>query len=53
MRTEVDQLVCLENHEDFGAIGYYYEDFRQTSDQEVIDTLARSAASADEIIPDE
>jgi predicted phosphoribosyltransferase len=27
----------------FGAIGYYYSDFRQISDQEVIDTLARFA----------
>jgi predicted phosphoribosyltransferase len=36
-----DEVVCLEAHEHFGAIGYYYSDFRQISDQEVIDTLAR------------
>ncbi len=41
MRAEADEVVCLEDYEDFGAIGYYYADFRQTSDQEVIDTLAR------------
>jgi len=43
MRKEADEVVCLEDHEMFGAIGYYYADFRQTSDQEVIDTLARFA----------
>ena len=41
MKAEADDVVCLEDHESFGAIGYYYADFRQTSDQEVIDTLAR------------
>jgi predicted phosphoribosyltransferase len=41
LREEADDVVCLEDHEMFGAIGYYYADFRQTSDQEVIDTLAR------------
>ena len=43
MRKEADDVVCLEDHELFGAIGYYYSDFRQISDQEVIDTLARFA----------
>jgi putative phosphoribosyl transferase len=43
MRQEADEVVCLEDYESFGAIGYYYADFRQVSDQEVIDTLARFA----------
>jgi putative phosphoribosyl transferase len=43
MKEEADAVVCLEDHESFGAIGYYYDDFRQTSDQEVIDILARFA----------
>lgn len=43
LRQEADDVVCLEDHEMFGAIGYYYADFRQTSDREVIDTLARFA----------
>ncbi len=43
MRSEVDEVVCLEDYESFGAIGFYYSDFHQTSDQEVIDTLARFA----------
>jgi putative phosphoribosyl transferase len=41
MREEADEIVCLEDYESFGAIGYYYGDFRQISDQEVIETLAR------------
>lgn len=41
LRREVDELICLENNENFGAIGYYYSDFRQVSDEEVIETLAR------------
>jgi putative phosphoribosyl transferase len=43
MRKEADQVVCLEDYESFGAIGYFYSDFRQTPDQQVIDTLARFA----------
>jgi putative phosphoribosyl transferase len=41
MREEADEVVCLEDHGTFGAIGYYYADFHQISDQEVIETLAR------------
>lgn len=44
LRKEVDDLICLEDHEAFGAIGYYYQDFRQISDEEVIETLKRFAA---------
>lgn len=41
LRQEADDVVCLEDHEAFGAIAVYYADFTQTSDQEVIDALAR------------
>ncbi len=41
MRAEADEVICLEEHEFFGAIGFFYSDFRQISDQEVIDALAR------------
>jgi len=41
MREEADEVVCLEDYEIFGAIGYFYEDFRQITDQEVIDILRR------------
>ena len=41
MREEADEVVCLEDYDDFGAIGFFYSDFRQTSDSEVIAALAR------------
>jgi len=41
LRREADEVVCLEDHEFFGAIGSYYTDFAQVSDQEVIDLLKR------------
>jgi len=41
IQEEADEIVCLEDHEIFGAIGYFYDDFRQVTDQEVIDILAR------------
>jgi putative phosphoribosyl transferase len=36
---EVDELVCLEAPSDLGAIGFWYRDFAQTSDEEVIELL--------------
>jgi predicted phosphoribosyltransferase len=41
MRAEADEVVCLEDHELFGAIGYYYRDFRQIADEEVVKILER------------
>ena len=46
LREEADDVICLEDHKSFGAIGFYYDDFRQLSDREVKDTLARFPASA-------
>lgn len=41
MREEADDVVCLEDYADFGAIGFFYADFRQVSDAEVIAALKR------------
>ena len=41
LRAEADAIVCLEEHEDLGAIGWYYADFRQITDAEVIAILGR------------
>ncbi|HVZ53342.1 MAG TPA: phosphoribosyltransferase family protein [Pseudolabrys sp.] len=41
LRGEADEIICLEDYADFGAIGLFYADFRQVSDAEVIDLLAR------------
>jgi putative phosphoribosyl transferase len=41
LRTEADETICLEVHPHFGAIGYYYADFHQLDDDEVIANLDR------------
>lgn len=41
LHQEADDVVCLEDHEMLGAIGFYYRDFRPVSDKEVIDILRR------------
>jgi len=41
LRGEADDIVCLEDYAEFGAIGLYYADFRQISDTGVIEILAR------------
>jgi len=46
LREEADHVICLEDHEFFGAIGFFYADFRQLSDQQVKDTLARFPVGA-------
>lgn len=43
LREEADDIVCLERHENFGAIGFFYTDFHQVGDEEVIELLARHA----------
>jgi putative phosphoribosyl transferase len=47
MRQDADQVVCLEDHAAFGAIGFYYADFRQTTDREVIEALSRFSPLGD------
>jgi len=39
LRPEVDRLVCLRCPPDLGAIGFWYADFDQTGDEEVVDLL--------------
>ena len=42
-RKEADETICLETPDMLGAIGLYYRDFHQMSDDEVTDLLARAA----------
>ena len=42
-----DEVVCASAPEFFQAVGQYYEDFSQTSDEEVRQLLARGAGSED------
>jgi len=41
LRHDADDVLCLEDHEFFGAIGVYYADFSQVPDEEVIEILKR------------
>ncbi len=43
LRSEADEVVCLSTPADFIAIGEFYEDFSQTSDEEVIHLLEAAA----------
>ena len=40
LRAEADEVVCLESPADFTAVGRCYDDFRQTTDDEVVALLA-------------
>ena len=39
-----DEVVCLDTPADFVAVGQFYADFSQTTDDEVVDLLERAAA---------
>jgi predicted phosphoribosyltransferase len=45
LRAEVDNLVCIATPEPFDGVGLWYEDFRQTTDEEVRDLLARASTA--------
>ena len=42
-RSEVDDIVCAMTPEPFQGVGRWYDDFSQTTDEEVRDLLARAA----------
>jgi putative phosphoribosyl transferase len=44
-RAEVDKIICAVTPEPFYAVGLWYEDFSQTTDDEVSDYLRRAAKS--------
>src|SRR5215471_1868208 len=44
MRDDADEVICLQMPERFFAIGEWYEDFAQTSDEEVIALLRAARA---------
>ena len=41
LKGEADDIVCLEDYEDFGAIGLFYADFTQVADATVTALLAQ------------
>jgi putative phosphoribosyl transferase len=49
LRSDADEVICLEMPDHFQAIGEWYEDFAQTSDEEVVALLrARQADDGQE-----
>jgi predicted phosphoribosyltransferase len=47
LRHEADEVVALETPEPFFAVGEWYRSFDQTSDEEVIAVLARTAGNVE------
>jgi predicted phosphoribosyltransferase len=45
MRAEVDDVICAITPEPFHAVGLWYQDFSQTTDEEVRDLLSRGDTS--------
>jgi putative phosphoribosyl transferase len=45
LRKITDEVVCLDTPEPFYAVGQFYQDFSQTSDNEVIEVLQDMAVS--------
>ena len=43
LKKEADDVICATTPEPFHAVGLWYEEFSQTTDEEVRDLLARSA----------
>lgn len=48
LRAVADEVVCARTPAPFFAVGAWYDDFRQTSDDEVIQLLHRAAAQKEE-----
>ena len=44
LETEVDKVICATTPEPFWAVGQWYRDFSQTTDEEVRDLLAHAAS---------
>lgn len=42
-----DEAICLETPENFSAVGLWYNDFSQITDEEVIDLLARNQINSE------
>lgn len=48
LSSEVDELVCLKIPEDLWAIGFWYENFHQLDDEEVVTLLERGRTIGNE-----
>jgi len=46
MQTVADEVVCIRTPEPFGAVGLWYDDFSQTTDEEVRELLRQADEAA-------
>jgi putative phosphoribosyl transferase len=46
LAEEADEMLCLVTPEPFRAVGLWYRNFRQTTDEEVVELLARAERAA-------
>jgi putative phosphoribosyl transferase len=51
LRKTADELICLEMPPDFMAVGAYYQDFTQVSDDEVVAMLREAEGRQEHIKP--
>jgi len=51
LREEVDEIICARTPEPFYAVGLWYEDFSQTTDDEVRALLSRAGLGPDATTP--
>ncbi|MBD2564880.1 phosphoribosyltransferase [Nostoc sp. UIC 10607] len=49
LETEVDKIVCVSTPSPFHSVGLWYENFPQTTDEEVCDLLAKTAKNGEAI----
>jgi putative phosphoribosyl transferase len=49
LRDDVDDLICLRTPEPFRAVGLWYRDFSQTTDDEVRELLRRASREEDKV----
>lgn len=46
LNSVADEVICARTFEPFYGVGYWYEDFRQTTDQEVQDLLNKAVVNS-------
>jgi putative phosphoribosyl transferase len=42
LQAEADEVICLHAPSDFGAVGQFFDDFSEVTDDDVVEVLARS-----------
>jgi putative phosphoribosyl transferase len=51
LRAEVEDIVCMNTPPEFSAVGLWYEDFTQTTDDEVRHLLSQSPSAQPSVAP--